>query len=90
MNSFQFDSWTFVGMAAQALFFSRFILQWYQSEKTGRITVPTTFWILSLMGAFLILIYALVRRDIVFIVTGVLQIVLFSRSLMISRRSKDE
>lgn len=90
MNNFAFDYWTLVGIAAQAMFFSRFILQWYQSEKTGKITVPTTFWILSLMGAFLILIYALVRRDIVFIVTGILQIGLFSRSLVLSKREIHE
>jgi len=90
MNTFAFDLWTLVGIAAQVFFFSRFILQWYMSEKTGKITVPVIFWILSLMGAALLLIYAAVRRDIVFIITGILQLGLFSRSLVLARRENNE
>lgn len=90
MNSFQVDYWTLVGIAAQVMFFSRFILQWYLSEKTGKITVPISFWILSLIGAGLILVYALARQDIVFIITGILQLGLFSRNLSIARRSDNE
>lgn len=88
--NFSFDFWTFWGITAQGLFFSRFILQWYRSEKDGYISVPHTFWVLSLIGAIMILIYAFVRSDLVFMITGILQIGLYSRNLFISKRSKNE
>lgn len=90
MNNFAFDYWTLVGIAAQAMFFSRFILQWYQSEKTGKITVPVAFWVLSLIGSCLLLLYAIVRRDFVFTVTAILQLGLFSRSLILARRIQND
>lgn len=89
MNSFVFDFWTLWGIGAQALFFSRFILQWYSSEKKGAIAIPPAFWVLSLLGAGMIFVYALARRDLVFLVTGVLQLLLYSRSLVISRKENN-
>ena len=86
MNQFHFDIWTLWGFAAQGFFFARFIIQWFQSEKQGKIVIPHVFWTLSLVGALMILVYALVRHDIVFLITGLLQLVLFSRSLMLSKK----
>jgi len=90
MKTFTFDVWTLVGIAAQALFFSRFILQWYISEKKGYITVPIVFWVLSLLGALLLISYALVRRDIVFIIAGILQVILYSRNFILARITASE
>lgn len=90
MNTFTFNAWTLVGIAAQVFFFSRFILQWYMSEKTGKITVPITFWFLSLIGSALLLLYAFVRHDVVFTITAILQLGLFSRSLILARRNQSE
>ena len=86
LNNFKIDFWTLWGITAQGLFFSRFILQWYQSERQGKIVIPVLFWYLSLTGAVMIFVYAFARNDIVFLITGILQTILYSRNLYLSRR----
>lgn len=90
LKEFHIDVWTVWGLAAQGLYFARFVLQWVQSEKEGKIVVPHVFWILSLIGASMIIVYAVARKDIVFLIAGTLQLIIFSRSLAISRRSNHE
>lgn len=85
ITSFKFDLWTLVGLAAQGLFFLRFIIQWYFSEKQKKTVVPNIFWYISLLGGFLTLLYAIARNDIVFLVTGVLQTILYIRSIMLCK-----
>jgi lipid-A-disaccharide synthase-like uncharacterized protein len=51
--------WTAVGWLANATFSSRFLVQWYATEKKKQVTVPSLFWWLSLMGSLLFLFYAL-------------------------------
>lgn len=83
--AFKFDLWTLVGLLAQGLFFLRFIIQWWFSEKAKKTIVPKIFWYISLLGAFLTLFYALVRNDFVFLVTAVLQIGLYTRNIMLAK-----
>ncbi len=82
--NFSFDFWTLWGLCAQTLFFGRFVLQWHQSEKAKKVVMPTYFWHLSLLGAAMFGVYALVRQDIVFIITAILQLVLYGRNLVIA------
>lgn len=84
---FKFDFWTLWGFVSQGFFFSRFIVQWYYSEKQGKIVVPHVFWILSLCGSTMMLIYAIARSDIVFLIGSFLQLFLFSRNLFLSKNS---
>lgn len=88
MSQFHIDIWTLWGLTAQGFYFARFVLQWFHSEKEGKIVVPHAFWILSLIGAAMIIVYALVRKDVVFLIAGGLQLVIFTRSLMISKKSQ--
>lgn len=85
LNNFKIDFWTLWGMAAQGLFFTRFIIQWYFSEKEKRTVIPHIFWYLSLCGAVMTLIYAIIRSDLVFLLTGTLQIFLYSRNLVLAK-----
>src|SRR5206468_2240792 len=59
--------WKVVGWLGNLVFFSRFFVQWYATEKLRRVVVPTAFWWLSLIGSVLLLIYSLRQRDSVFI-----------------------
>jgi len=85
MKNFTFDFWTLIGLFAQGLFFLRFIIQWYFSEKQKKTIVPKIFWYISLLGGVLTLLYAIARNDFVFLITGVLQIILYIRNIMLSR-----
>jgi lipid-A-disaccharide synthase-like uncharacterized protein len=61
------DWWAWVGLIAQAMFTGRFVVQWLASERAGRSVIPFSFWVLSIAGGLMLLIYALFRRDPVFI-----------------------
>ncbi len=60
--------WKVFGWLGNGVFFSRFFVQWYATEKLKRVVVPTAFWWLSLAGSLLLLSYALFyKKDSVFI-----------------------
>lgn len=78
-------AWTAVGFAGQALFASRFLVQWVSSERAGRSTVPVAFWYLSVLGGLVLLAYALWRLDPVFIAGQCLGLFVYLRNLMLLR-----
>lgn len=59
LTSGEATAWTFFGLAANACFAGRFVLQWLVSERKGRSVVPLGFWYLSLVGGVMMLIYAI-------------------------------
>ena len=61
------DWWLLLGFLAQGLFTMRFVVQWIASERAGRSVIPVAFWWFSIGGGVLLLVYALYRRDAVFI-----------------------
>ena len=79
-----------VGFAGQALFFMRFFVQWLHSEKHRRSLIPTAFWYFSLGGSCLLLIYAILRRDIVFIVGQATGFLIYARNIYLISREKRE
>jgi len=83
------DSWVIFGLLAQFVFFMRFVVQWYASEKEKKTVVPVSFWYLSLAGTVMILIYSIQRRDIVFILASSLNFFLYLRNLQIYFSSKN-
>lgn len=82
------DWWAWVGIFAQALFTCRFLVQWIASERAGRSVVPFAFWLFSLGGGALLLIYALVRRDPVFIAGQSLGFVIYARNVVLVLRER--
>lgn len=79
--------WKVVGWLGNAVFFSRFFVQWYATEKLKRVVVPTAFWWLSLAGSLLLLSYALFYRgDSVFIFAYAFTWIPYIRNLIIHRR----
>ncbi len=80
--------WAVVGFTGQALFFSRFFLQWIVSEKRKESVVPVYFWYLSVGGAVLVLCYSLHIRDPVFIVGQVIGLLIYLRNLSLIQPEK--
>src|SRR5271169_4116521 len=78
--------WKVVGWLGDALFFSRFFVQWYATEKLKRVVVPAAFWWLSLAGSLLLLSYSVHKRDSVFIFAYVFTWIPYIRNLIIHRR----
>ena len=74
-------TWYAVGFAGQALFFSRFLVQWLASEKRRQSHIPNAFWFLSIAGGLTLLAYAIFRRDPVFIAGQATGILIYGRNL---------
>lgn len=90
MSNIIFDPWIMFGFFAQFIFFMRFVVQWYASEKKKKTVVPVMFWYLSLVGTAMIFAYSIYRHDIVFVAASCLNFLLYVRNLQIYYRSKNE
>ena len=77
----QIDAWVMLGFVAQAFFTMRFVVQWVASERARKSVMPVAFWFFSIGGGVLLLIYALYRRDPVFIAGQALGLVVYIRNL---------
>ena len=80
--------WKGIGWIGNILFFSRFLVQWYATERRKQVVVPQAFWWLSLSGSLVLLSYALYRRDSVFIAGQAFSWVPYLRNLWIHRKNK--
>jgi lipid-A-disaccharide synthase-like uncharacterized protein len=82
------DWWVLLGFVAQAFFTARFLVQWIASERAGRSVIPLAFWIFSIGGGALLLIYALYRKDPVFIAGQAFSFFVYSRNLYFVLRER--
>jgi lipid-A-disaccharide synthase-like uncharacterized protein len=55
--------WVTLGFLGQVLFTGRMLVQWLVSEKNRRSVVPPAFWWMSLIGASMLLVYFLWRKE---------------------------
>ena len=72
-----------IGFSAQLLFSSRLIIQWFYSEKENKIITPSVFWILSLLGSFLLFIYGYLRDDFAIMLGQSLTYFIYIRNLQL-------
>ncbi len=72
--------WGFVG---QLIFTARFIFQWYFSEREQKSILPISFWIISLAGATILIIYALFRQDYALFVGHFFGLIVYLRNLFL-------
>jgi lipid-A-disaccharide synthase-like uncharacterized protein len=77
----RFDFWLGFGLAAQLLFTARFLVQWIASERAGRSVIPLSFWLFSMAGGLMTLVYGLVRREPVVIIGQSMAVVIYLRNL---------
>ncbi len=80
--------WLAIGFLGQAVFASRFIVQWISSERQKRSVIPHAFWYLSLLGGATLLVYAIYRGDPVFIVGQAGGLLIYSRNLRLIARER--
>lgn len=72
-----------LGFFAQSLFGARTIIQWIKSEREGRVVSPTLFWIFSICGSFLFLIYGVLRNDFVILFGQTISFYIYIRNLQL-------
>jgi lipid-A-disaccharide synthase-like uncharacterized protein len=79
-------SWLIIlGSAAQVIFTLRFIYQWIYSERIKKSVLPMGFWLLSLIGSSLILLYAILRKDPVLFIGHLIGSIIYTRNIILSR-----
>lgn len=77
-----------IGFAGQTFFFLRFFFQWLHSERQKKSVIPEIFWYLSLFGGLLLLVYAILRKDIVFVVGQFTGTFIYLRNIYFLRRER--
>jgi lipid-A-disaccharide synthase-like uncharacterized protein len=82
------DWWVLLGLVAQALFTARFLVQWIASERAGHSVIPMAFWLFSIGGGILLLVYALYRKDVVFIAGQAFGVFVYLRNLYFVMRDR--
>ena len=86
----KFDFWLVFGIGAQLLFAARFLVQWISSERAGKSVVPFAFWIFSMVGGLMTLVYGLVKREPVIIFGQGLATLIYMRNIMLIFRERKE
>lgn len=76
------STWLIIlGIGGQIIYTSRFLYQWYYSEKHNESTLPKKFWILSLVGSTLLFTYGIFRKDPVLIAAHAFGAIIYIRNL---------
>ena len=83
-------AWLIFGFCGNLCFFTRFLVQWIHSERARESTIPVFFWWQSIVGTIILLIYFLHRQDPVGILGYVVNIVPYTRNLMLVYRKRRE
>ncbi|KAB2962472.1 MAG: hypothetical protein F9K18_09775 [Thermoanaerobaculia bacterium] len=78
--------WTVIGLFGNALFSSRFLIQWLYSEKKKQLLVPPIFWHLSFWGSAISLVYALHIDKLPVILSFAFLPFLYFRNLVLLKR----
>jgi lipid-A-disaccharide synthase-like uncharacterized protein len=79
--------WTAIGLTGNALFSSRFLIQWLHSERKQRLIVPPVFWHLSFWGSVISLVYAFHVDKLPIILGCVFLPFLYARNLSLLRQT---
>jgi lipid-A-disaccharide synthase-like uncharacterized protein len=78
------QNWTYlIGFLSQGLFAARLIIQWYLSEREGKIVSPVIYWQLSLIATYLFIIYGVLQNDFVIILGMALSYIISLRNLQL-------
>lgn len=81
-------AWIGIGLAGQAMFMLRFIVQWIVSERAHRSIIPVSFWWFSVAGAAILLVYSIHRLDPVFILGQSLGFIVYFRNIWLVRAER--
>ena len=73
--------WIAVGLVGQVLFACRFLIQWIATEMKKKSVVPTAFWYVSIIAAFLLMVSYIKRHEWPYVVGLASTIPVYARNL---------
>ncbi len=80
--------WTLFGLTANLLFASRFVVQWYVSEKLKRSVIPVQFWYISIVGSLMMLVYSIYLGKVPLILGFLFPTVIYIRNLILLKKNQ--
>lgn len=91
---FHWSAWTLLGLSGNAIFGSRFVVQWIASERRKASVIPISFWWLSILGSLLQGLYFIFKKDktgepdpdLVGILANVPNSIIYLRNLQLIRK----
>jgi len=78
------------GSAGQVIFTLRFYVQWIDSESKKESVLTQRFWLVSGVGSFMIIVYAVLRFDPVLFLGQLSGLVIYLRNLMLVKMRKKQ
>ena len=78
-----------IGVVGQIIYTGRFLYQWYHSEQEHESNLPTTFWVMSLVGSAILIYYAVMREDPVLFASHAGGSIIYIRNIYIGVKAKD-
>ena len=91
MKQWLLSNWMLIlGFGGQLLFSMRFLIQWIASEVKKESHIPISFWYFSIAGGILLLVYATLKRDPVFILGQAMGLIVYLRNLFLIQKRKIE
>ena len=91
LNNEAIPTWLlWLGIVSQILFTFRFVYQWIYSERKKVSHLPIGFWRLSALGASMIIVYALYRKDPVLLVGHGAGLIIYLRNIFIGKNEVAE
>jgi lipid-A-disaccharide synthase-like uncharacterized protein len=86
LNNEAIPDWLlWLGIIAQLIFTFRFVYQWIYSERKKVSHLPVGFWRLSALGAALIIVYAIYRKDPVLLIGHGAGMIIYIRNIFIGK-----
>lgn len=82
------SGWELLGWIGQALFFSRFLVQWLASERAGRSVAPPIFWWFSLVATVLLGLYSWGNDLTLFLMVFVINCAVYLRNVTLTFSSR--
>lgn len=79
---------TILGFIGNAIFSTRFLIQWIASEKRRESVIPVSFWYWSIAGSIIMCIYWIMERNPVGILAYLPNSLIYMRNLHLIRKSK--
>lgn len=83
MNSLEILGW-----AGNVCFFSRWLIQWFVSERAKKSVAPQSFWWVSLLGTATLGTYTFLKGEPILLVGFVVNIAIYARNLTLARNSE--
>lgn len=80
--------WLLFGLAAQLIMVGCLLAQWYASRRHGRIVIRSGVVYVGLVATVMLLVYASIRHDLVYVVGQILNVLIGLRLLELLRRTE--